>query len=54
MRYFQELRDPANAICIRDKAVIFAGLCGQMARSAEPDEDEDARSVEVEEETSEP
>ena len=34
------IRDPANAICIRNKVAALAIRCGQEARSAEPDEEQ--------------
>merc|ERR1712117_79166 len=53
----QGLRDPANAICIRDKAAMFAAFCGQKRPCGPnaPKEDKDCvRSAEVEDEPSEP
>ena len=34
------IRDPANAICIRNKVAALAMRCGEQARSAEPDEEQ--------------
>ena len=38
--YLKAIRDPANAICIRNKVAALAIRCGQEARSAEPDEEQ--------------
>ena len=35
------LRERANAVCIRNKAVRFAILCDELPRTREEDEDED-------------